>query len=144
MANIVIPHQYCSFKGIYTMPGGVFTPGPLDLSQDIAVWPDVNVFTNVTNRLLLILRNTDVSNDEMMDMHGIPAKILDPPYWHVNEFLGHMYVDIGPAISPPIQNAFQIIGPFSQNFEPSSDITIEWFGLATPGTVKVAAVVLPE
>jgi len=136
MALIVIPHQYCSFDGIFTEPGGIFTPGALDLSRHPVEIPDRDTFVNVPNRLILVVRNRSLTGTLSYTFYGSQAKVIDPPYWHVTtDGQQHFVV-------PP--NMWGIFGPFSENFDLKDQCSLTFGGTAARTDIDVAAVILPE
>ena len=126
--------QLASFKGIYTTPGDVFTPGPL-------LWenPDVgngNYFPNTRGKCFIVVENTDLDlGDDILLTIDATTTVPETP-------------DSLPVVDPVVEvkaGEANIIGPFTGNFEDDGDIGIDYVleGSLAAGSVNIAVVQLP-
>ena len=134
MAVVPITVQLASFKGIYTLPGSVFTPGPLVWSHPNATKADGNNFINTRGKTFVIINNKDDADLKVtLDATAVVAESPDSL-----------------AVTDPdliiAAGDYNILGPFTGNFEALTLITMIWGesgGTFDVANVDVAVVKLP-
>lgn len=132
---IQIPVQTPSFRGIYTMVGGILTPEPLDWSFHL---PNLDgfYFENTPNKTILLVRNRSLTQAFYLTLY--PVGLLVPEY---PDYLEKVSIDVI-AILP---GNIIITGPFSTNFN-DEDNFVHYMtqGITVLNDVDLAVVNFPE
>jgi len=124
--------QLASFKGIYTEPGGVFTPGPLLWENPDAV--NGNKFANVRGKCLIVVQNTDDTDDLTITMDATTVVPETPDGLPVQD----PTIVIGPGEA-------NLIGPFTGNFESDGEVGLDYTlgGALLATEINIAVIQLP-
>lgn len=131
-----VPVQTISFRGIYTMVGGVLTPEPLDWSFHL---PDLNglYFENTPNKTILLVKNRSLTVTFRLTLYPVGLPVPEyPDYLDKTPF---EWCDILPG-------KIDILGPFSINFQDENSIihyTTQGDGLDV-NNIDLAAVKFPK
>jgi hypothetical protein len=106
-----VPVQTISFRGIYTMVGGVLTPEPLDWSFHI---PDAEglYFENTPNRTIFLVRNRSLTATFTLTLYPVGLPVPEYP-----DFLDKSAIEFVSMLPGQIE----IFGPFSTNFNDANN-----------------------
>ena len=134
MAKTPLAVQLASFKGIYTSPGGVFTPGPLTWANPDDV--NGNEFENTRGKTFIVIENTSSTpDDDIVVTLDATVTVPETP----------SSIPVTDPVVTVGDGEANIIGPFTGNFEDNGVIgmtyTLEGTLLATD--VNIAVVKLP-
>lgn len=132
MAATALAVQFASFKGIYTLPGGVFIPGNLVWSHPDKV--NGNEFVNARGKVFLLINNKSADQEIILTLDATVSVAETPDSIAVTD----------PVLTIPFGES-QVVGPFSGNFEAvgTGKIGMAWSGDAINTDVDVAVVKLP-
>lgn len=102
-----VPVQKLSFRGIYTIEGGIFTPCPLDWSFHLPHLEEEFYFENTPNKTLLFARNRSLTATFRLTQYPVGLPVQEYPDYLDKATFG--WIDLLPG-------EITITGPFSTNF----------------------------
>lgn len=130
-----IPVQTTSFRGIYTMVGGVLTPEPLDWSFHL---PNLDgfYFENTPNKTILLVRNRSLTTGIFLTLNPVGLPVPEYPDFLDKKNIGSIVASHGYTC---------IVGPFSHNFNNAENlIYYQVDGTVDLDDVDLAVVKFPE
>lgn len=130
-----IPVQTTSFRGIYTVVGGILVPSSLDWSFHL---PDLTgiYFENTPNKTILLVRNRSLTETLRLTLFPVGVPVAEYPDYLTLADIG--WIDL-------LAGQITIAGPFSTNIQDANNlIHYNTQGTIDLDDVDLAVVKFPE